>query len=201
MKRTVPGLSSWSGRWWYGENGKGGAHIIFTMMERVGRETDLITGFPDVENRGGEVLAAVDTPRVPHQIIASPTPIIVVVVVFFVIVVVARLALRTPFCTEMAANIKTLDKSWMAVIVTNVDVGSVGCGGACAVVVVDVDVGIVVVVVDGHSTRGSLIQGLTLVGRAQFAYYASAEARRGGGERVKKKMHSHSITVRTYGPE
>ncbi len=26
------------------------------------------------------------------------------------------------------------------------------------------------------------------------------EARRGGGERVKKKTHSHSIAVRTYSP-
>ncbi|KAK0226817.1 hypothetical protein EDD85DRAFT_958586 [Armillaria nabsnona] len=42
-----------------------------------------------------------DTPRAPHQIIASPTPIVVVVV--------ARLALCTPFHAKMAADIKTPD--------------------------------------------------------------------------------------------
>ncbi len=29
MKRTVPGLSSWSGRWWYEENGEGGVPASF----------------------------------------------------------------------------------------------------------------------------------------------------------------------------
>ncbi|KAK0222589.1 hypothetical protein EDD85DRAFT_796471 [Armillaria nabsnona] len=43
-----------------GKTGGGDAGVIFTMMEMVRRETVLTTGFPDVENRGGEVLAAVD---------------------------------------------------------------------------------------------------------------------------------------------
>ncbi len=39
--------------------GGGGAGVVFTTMERVGREMVLTTGFPDAENGGGEVLAAV----------------------------------------------------------------------------------------------------------------------------------------------
>ncbi len=42
-----------------GKTGGGGAGVVFTTMERVGRETDLTTGFPDAENGGGEALAAV----------------------------------------------------------------------------------------------------------------------------------------------
>ncbi len=43
----------------WGKREEGGASVVFTMMERVGRETDLTTGFPDAKNGGGEVLAAV----------------------------------------------------------------------------------------------------------------------------------------------
>ncbi len=43
----------------WGKQEGGGAGVVFTTMERVGRETDLTTGFPDAENGGGEALAAV----------------------------------------------------------------------------------------------------------------------------------------------
>ncbi len=36
-----------------------GVGVVFATMERLGRETDLTKGFPDVENGVGEVRAVV----------------------------------------------------------------------------------------------------------------------------------------------
>ncbi len=49
----------WTSVVWGKMGGGGGAGVVFTMMERVGRETDLTTGFPNAENGGGEALVAV----------------------------------------------------------------------------------------------------------------------------------------------
>ncbi len=57
-----------------------------------------------------------DTPRAPHQRIASPPPVVIVVVVSFVVVIVARLALHSSFHTKMVANIK-FTGAWHTVVV------------------------------------------------------------------------------------
>lgn len=58
----VGGLLSLLGCWWHGGNGRGGIGAIFRVMETSGRETDHTSGFPDVENGGGEVVVMVDEP-------------------------------------------------------------------------------------------------------------------------------------------
>ncbi len=54
------GLSWLLGRWGHQENGQGGIGAVFMAVEICTREMDLTTVFPDVENRGGEVVIKVD---------------------------------------------------------------------------------------------------------------------------------------------
>ncbi len=60
-KRMVCRLLWWSQCRWDGKNGLGGVGATFMVMERSWRETDLTTGFPEVKNRGDEVLVVVVT--------------------------------------------------------------------------------------------------------------------------------------------
>lgn len=55
----VKGLSWLLGHLWHGGNRWECVGAIFTVMETLEGETDLTTGFPDVENGGGEVLVVV----------------------------------------------------------------------------------------------------------------------------------------------
>ncbi|KAK0235514.1 hypothetical protein EDD85DRAFT_792334 [Armillaria nabsnona] len=154
-----------------------------------------------------------DLPMALLQSITVPAP---------VVVVVASFALRSASRTEMMADVESPDilhtlgvcrshgRQQLAPILMWEVVGWPGwgwepvfrgCGRAWAIIVAAVDGGDIVLVIDGGGTWGGLVQGLTLVvERAQFACNTRVEARRGGGERVKKKTHSHSIAVRTYGP-
>ncbi len=55
-------LSWQSEHQWYGENGRQGVGVVFTAMERLGREMDLTSRFPNVDNGAGAVITIVEKP-------------------------------------------------------------------------------------------------------------------------------------------
>ncbi len=114
-----------------------------------------------------------DTPRAPHQSIASLALIVVVIIVVFGVIVVAHLAFHSPFRTEMAVDIESLEvlhtlvvcrsrgRRRLALISMWEVLGLPGWGwggvlvamaGHGAIVVVTVDGVDIVLVVDGGGT-------------------------------------------------